>query len=327
MSGEDFSNLKDFPHLPKKPGESTDKVSTPDPSPSKEDLLRSILHLQRQQAEEQRLLREQLRRQAVINESLEAQIAAAAAKPVASDTGGGATRTAEQLLERRRKLAYVREAKANPFPRRPASLTPRVPQMYDLHGNKTCDALAKKSNSSMKYESLVLGPSMSYLYDVVAYGNISLDSAEAGDETLETLHQRLHEMMNSVQGVYSMLSNRWTMLELRAQLEADPSSSQRGGAEALCSKLQFVEDRVYSALDGIVADEVLQQWLDNFDKSRGTAMLNTTSKLAANAETGGGRWKPPDKGGGRHKDDKHEDKKPLGKGGEGGRGAKPAADG
>ncbi|KAK3248781.1 hypothetical protein CYMTET_41758 [Cymbomonas tetramitiformis] len=57
-----------------------------------------------------------------------------------------------------------------------------------------------------------------------------------------------------------MLCNRWTMLELRAQLEADPSSSQRGGAEALRAKLQFVEDRVYSASDGLLADEQ-QQWL------------------------------------------------------------------
>ncbi|KAK3276403.1 hypothetical protein CYMTET_15514 [Cymbomonas tetramitiformis] len=118
--------------------------------------------------------------------------------------------------------------------------------------------------------------------------------------------------MNSVQGVYSMLCNRWTMLELRAQLEADPSSSQRGGAEALRAKLQFVEDRVYSASDRLVADEVLQQWLDDFDKSQGRAMLSTTSKLAANAETGNARWKPRDKSF-KHKDDKHEDT--LGKGG------------
>eukprot|EP00854_Cymbomonas_tetramitiformis_P000288 gene288-biopygen202 len=111
--------------------------------------------------------------QTVINESLEAQIAAATAKLAASDTGGGATKTAEQLLERRRKLAYVPEAKANPFPRRPASLTSRMPQLYDLHGNKTYDVLAKKSNSSMKFESVVLGPSMSYLYDVVTQRKIA----------------------------------------------------------------------------------------------------------------------------------------------------------
>ncbi|KAK3241094.1 hypothetical protein CYMTET_49108 [Cymbomonas tetramitiformis] len=39
------------------------------------------------------------------------------------------------------------------------------------------------------------------------------------------------------------------MRELRAQRELDPSSSHRGGEEALRAKLQFVEDRVYQASD------------------------------------------------------------------------------
>ncbi|KAK3279255.1 hypothetical protein CYMTET_12848 [Cymbomonas tetramitiformis] len=238
-----------------------------------EDLLKAILCLQQRQAEDQQLFREQLLRQAAINGSLEAQIAAATAKSGTADPSS-ATKTAEQLLGRRRKLAYVPEAEVNPFPRRPQTLTSRMPQLYDLHGNKTYGVLAKKSNSSMKYESLVLGPALSYLHDVVTFGNDSLESVEDGGETLESLHQRCHEIVNAVQGVYSMLCNRWTMLELRAQLELDPSSSHRGGAEALRVKLQFVEDRVYQAADGMVADEVLQQWLNDFDKSRGKGMLN-----------------------------------------------------
>ncbi|KAK3274603.1 hypothetical protein CYMTET_17217 [Cymbomonas tetramitiformis] len=106
------------------------------------------------------------------------------------------------------------------------------------------------------------------------------------------------------------------MLELRAQLELDPSSSHRGGAEALRAKLQFVEDRVYQAADGVVADEVLQQWLNDFDKSRRKAMLNTTTKQAANAEAGtSSSWrtrddKRHDKD--KHDKDKHSDKKPSG---------------
>ncbi|KAK3288027.1 hypothetical protein CYMTET_4483 [Cymbomonas tetramitiformis] len=177
------------------------------------------------------------------------------------------------------------------------------------------DALAKKSNSSMKYESLVQGPALSYLHDVIVFVSESLDSAEDGQETLASLHQRFHELMNSVHGVYSLLCNRWTMLELRAQLELDPTSSHRGGAEALRAKLQFVEDRVYQASDGVVADEVLQQWLNDFDKSRVKAMLSTTAKQAANAETHTGRWKHRDD---RHKknDDKRDDKKPTGGKGE-----------
>eukprot|EP00854_Cymbomonas_tetramitiformis_P002409 gene2409-biopygen2328 len=105
------------------------------------------------------------------------------------------------------------------------------------------------------------------------------------------------------------------MLELRAQLEMDPSSSHRGGAEALRAKLQLVEDRVYQAADGVVADAVLQQWLNDFDKQKGRALMNTTAKQAANAEAGSApRWKPRDdvKKTNKKYDNKHNDKKPTG---------------
>eukprot|EP00854_Cymbomonas_tetramitiformis_P008950 gene8949-biopygen9116 len=105
------------------------------------------------------------------------------------------------------------------------------------------------------------------------------------------------------------------MLELRAQLEMDPSTSHRGGAEALRAKLQFVEDRVYQASDGVRADAVLQQWLNDFDKSKGKALLNTTAKQTAGAETGSApRWKPRDdkKYDKKHDKDKQDDRKPSG---------------
>eukprot|EP00854_Cymbomonas_tetramitiformis_P034242 gene34242-biopygen22056 len=117
-----------------------------------------------------------------------------------------------------------------------------------------------------------------------------------------------------------------TMLELRGQLEQEPGSSQRGGSDALRAKLQFVEDRVYQAADGVVADEVLRQWLNDFDKNRVKAMLNFTSKNAANSDARvvkdhrDQRWKE------RKKYDEEKDgKKPTAKGSKG-RGAKPAAD-
>ncbi|KAK3233094.1 hypothetical protein CYMTET_56579 [Cymbomonas tetramitiformis] len=191
-------------------------------------------------------MHDELQRQAQINVELEAKVAA---KPGTSDPDTVA-KTAGQLLERRRKLAYVPATSINPFPPRPATLTSRMPQLYDLHGSKTYDALSKKSNSSMN-----------------------------------EWQKRFHAVTDSVHGVYTLLCNRWTMLELRGQLEQEPGSSQRGGSDALRAKLQFVEDRVYQAPDGVVADEVLQQWLNDFDKNRGKAMLSLTAKNAANAET------------------------------------------
>ncbi|KAK3267798.1 hypothetical protein CYMTET_23668 [Cymbomonas tetramitiformis] len=120
------------------------------------------------------------------------------------------------------------------------------------------------------------------------------------------------------------------MLELRAQLELDPSSSHRRGTEALHAKLQFVEDRVYQATYGMVADEVLQQWLKDLDISHGKAMLNTTAKQAANAETSTSRLKHRDDKNKNDKDkhgNKHNERKPTGGKGKHGWGNKPAAAG
>eukprot|EP00854_Cymbomonas_tetramitiformis_P018128 gene18128-biopygen18705 len=274
--------------------------------------------IQRQQAEEHRLLREQLQRQAEINVALEAKVAA---KSGTSDFEG-VTKTAEQLLERRRKLAYVPKVPVNPFPPWPATLTTRMPQLYDLQGNKTYDALSKKSNSSMTYECLVFALALSYLQDVVGECNATLDASEDGELLYDELQNRFHAVTNSVHGVYAMLCNRWIMLELRGQQEQEqePGSSQRGGADALRAKLHFVEDRVYQAADGVVADEVLQQWLNDFDKNRGKAVMSATSKSAANADTRvlkdhrDQRWKE------RKKYDDEKDKKTTGKGGVAGRG-------
>ncbi|KAK3288026.1 hypothetical protein CYMTET_4482 [Cymbomonas tetramitiformis] len=125
MSGGDL-NQKNFQSLQRKSDPEGTDVPSPDQPLSQDGLLRSILALQQQQAEEQRLLREQLLQRAKINEQLQAQIAATAAKSRAADPGSS-VKTADQMLERRRNLAYVPEAVANPFPCRPATLTTRMP--------------------------------------------------------------------------------------------------------------------------------------------------------------------------------------------------------
>ncbi|KAK3252548.1 hypothetical protein CYMTET_38161 [Cymbomonas tetramitiformis] len=309
-----------LPALPGKDGHPPSPSPTPAVQPTQESLLQQILKIQKQQAEDHRVLREQLHRQVEINAALEAKIAS---KTGSSDSEAVA-KTAEQLLEKRKRLDYVPEAPVNPFPARPATLTTRMPQLYDLHGNKTYDALSKKSNSSMRYECLVLGPALSYLHDVVTECNETLDEAEEDNVPYDTLYKRFHAVTNSVHGVYAMLCNRWTMLELRAQLEQAPGSSQRGGNDALRAKLQFVENKVYQAADGVVADEVLQQWLNDFDKSRGKALLNSAAKNAANAEARLGRDQREHRWWDKKRNDEEKDRKPSGKGGKG-RGAKPSS--
>ncbi|KAK3287308.1 hypothetical protein CYMTET_5176 [Cymbomonas tetramitiformis] len=179
----------------------------------------------------------------------------------------------------------------------------------------------------MKYECLVLAPALSFLHDVVTECNETLDEAEDTNLSYDTLYKRFHAVSNSVHGVHAMLCNWWTMLELRGQLKQEPGSSQRGGADALGAKLQFVEDKVYKAADGVVAEELLQQWLNDFDRSRGKALLNTTAKNAANADAWFGRGQRDQRWRDCMKTEEDKDsKKPNGKGGKG-RGAKPLADG
>eukprot|EP00854_Cymbomonas_tetramitiformis_P034111 gene34111-biopygen13323 len=265
-----------------------------------------FLHSMRGNNDTFELGEQRLHRQVEINTALEAKIAS---KTGSSDSEAVA-KTAEQLLEKRKRLDYVPEAPVNPFPARPATLTTRMPQLYDLHGNKTYDALSKKSNSSMRYECLVLGPALSYLHDVVTECNETLDEAEDDNVPYDTLYKRFHAVTNSVHGVYAMLCNRWTMLELRAQLEQEPGSSHRGGNDALRAKLQFVENKVYQAADGVVADEVLQQWLNDFDKSRGKALLNSAAKNAANADARFGRDQREHRWRDKKKNDEEKDRKP-----------------
>eukprot|EP00854_Cymbomonas_tetramitiformis_P008531 gene8531-biopygen8655 len=174
-----LDTTKDFPPLPGKAAGAQPPSPSPTQAvqPTQESLLQQILEIQKQQAEDHRVLREQLHRQVQINAELEAKITTKAG----SKDSDSATKTAEQLLEKRKKLDHVPEASVNPFPARPATLTTRMPQLYDLHGNKTYDALNKKSNSSMRYECLVLGPALSYLHDVVAECNETLDESEDGN--------------------------------------------------------------------------------------------------------------------------------------------------
>ncbi|KAK3232857.1 hypothetical protein CYMTET_56809 [Cymbomonas tetramitiformis] len=159
-----------------------------------------------------------------------------------------------------------------------------MPQLYDLHG-KLYDALSKKSNSSNKYECLVLAPSLSYLHDVVGECNATLDASEDGKLSYDELQKRFHAVINSVHGVYAMLCNRsW-------------------------------RDRVYQAADGVVADEVLQQWLNDFDKNRGKAVLSASSKSAANADARVVKDHRDQRSKEKY-DDEKDSKKPSGKGGE-----------
>ncbi|KAK3247799.1 hypothetical protein CYMTET_42714 [Cymbomonas tetramitiformis] len=81
-------------------------------------------------------------------------------------------------LKALRKLSYMPHVARNPSPPSPSTLESDMLQMYDLYNAKTRDALSKPTGLSMRYEQLVVVPSLSYLHDIVAYTKSTLDWIE-----------------------------------------------------------------------------------------------------------------------------------------------------
>ncbi|KAK3259929.1 hypothetical protein CYMTET_31091 [Cymbomonas tetramitiformis] len=184
-----------------------------------------------------------------------------AAKAVSQ--AGGSAQSGDAELEALKKLLY----------------------MYDLYNDKTHDALSKRTKSSMRYKYLVLAPALSYMHDAIAFSETTMDWCQDDKDppTVEDLSERVFAAHNTFKGVCSLLSNRYTMLQLRASMESDATS--HGGAEALRAKLAFIEEKVYAGSDGLVSDSVLTKWLKEFDTTKAKAVMNTHAKASAKVST------------------------------------------
>ncbi|KAK3268802.1 hypothetical protein CYMTET_22709 [Cymbomonas tetramitiformis] len=119
-----------------------------------------------------------------------------------------------------------------------------MPKNFDLYGGNTHTTLCKKANSTMKFEQMVLGLALAYFHDAIVI-------------------LRGH---NTKRGVYGMLCNRYAMIGYRALLEGD--NQAHGGADAVRAKLAFMQQKIYSSTEGMVADSVLTKWLAEFDSSK-----------------------------------------------------------
>ncbi|KAK3233721.1 hypothetical protein CYMTET_56004 [Cymbomonas tetramitiformis] len=113
------------------------------------------------------------------------EVAEEAAAKAASQAGGSA-QSGDAELEALKKLPYVPHVEGNPFPARPATLETDMPQMYDLYNDKTYDALSKRTNSSMRYEQLVLALALSYMHDAIAFSELAFieEKVYAGSDGL-----------------------------------------------------------------------------------------------------------------------------------------------
>ncbi|KAK3235405.1 hypothetical protein CYMTET_54386 [Cymbomonas tetramitiformis] len=166
-------------------------------------------------------------------------------------------------------------------------MTDGMPKLFDIYGDKTHTALSKKSNSSMKFEQMVLALALAYFHDAIVFEETTLDLLQdlpASEHTpfLNDLWDQMLRAHNTKKGVYGMLCNHCTMISYRALLDGD--SEAHGGPEAVRASLLFMEQKAYVGTEGMVADSVLTKWMAEFDSSKQKAVMTTTTKQAAGAQ-------------------------------------------
>eukprot|EP00854_Cymbomonas_tetramitiformis_P034030 gene34030-biopygen4820 len=216
--------------------------------------------------------------------TLRAEVAAGKVADPSSSSARAATKKkgVEAELERRKRLTYVPQDLDNPFPSRPKNLDSKMPQLFAIYGDKSYDSLSKKSASLMKYEYV-------NNHDFLKYASQTVEGFE--DFEPDDMYDRLVRLENSIHGVYTLLCNRFTVLQLRASLDGEGAS--KSDADSLRAKLKFVEDCVYQGTEGLVTHSLLKEYLDEFDKGKNKAVMYANMKHAALVETGNTR------GGGR----------------------------
>ncbi|KAK3277861.1 hypothetical protein CYMTET_14157, partial [Cymbomonas tetramitiformis] len=137
-------------------------------------------------------------------------------------------------------------------------------RMYNLYKDKTYGALFKRKNSYKQVD-------------------------EKGLPAYKELSKRVFAVHNTFTGVSALLSNCYTMIQLQASIETD--STTHSGAEALQAKLAFIEQKVYTGTDGLVADSVLTKGLNDFDNMKVKAVTNTHAKASTFRDRQGGQGK------------------------------------
>ncbi|KAK3246030.1 hypothetical protein CYMTET_44424 [Cymbomonas tetramitiformis] len=111
----------------------------------------------------------------LLTEQISALRADAEKARLAKEETAPVTSTGDAELEKLKRLPYCPYAAGSPFPPRPDTLLDAMPKLFDLYGDKTHAALCKKSNSSMKYEQMVLGPALAYFHDAIVFEETPVD--------------------------------------------------------------------------------------------------------------------------------------------------------
>eukprot|EP00854_Cymbomonas_tetramitiformis_P004399 gene4399-biopygen4339 len=188
-----------------------------------------------------------------------------------------------------------------------------MPQMFPPYGDNTYDALQKKTASSMKYEYCMLAPALSFLHDAITHVKESVDGLRGEYFSAEDLLERQERLENTLNGVYSLLCNRYTVLQLRARIDVEGAATSK--TDSLRAK--FVEDCVYQRTEALVIDDLLKEYIDEFDRGKIKARMYASMKPAACSETGYEGGRGGDRGPGRYEDAKGEKGGASGKGNKG----------
>ncbi|KAK3283385.1 hypothetical protein CYMTET_8913, partial [Cymbomonas tetramitiformis] len=185
--------------------------------------------------------------------------------------------------------------------------------MFPPYGDNTYDALQKKTASSMKYEYCMLAPALSFLHDAITHVKESVDGLRGEYFSAEDLLERQERLENTLNGVYSLLCNRYTVLQLRARIDVEGAATSK--TDSLRAK--FVEDCVYQRTEALVIDDLLKEYIDEFDRGKIKARMYASMKPAACSETGYEGGRGGDRGPGRYEDAKGEKGGASGKGNKG----------
>ncbi|KAK3269695.1 hypothetical protein CYMTET_21863 [Cymbomonas tetramitiformis] len=84
----------------------------------------------------------------------------------------------------------------------------------------------------MHYEEVVLALALSYMHDAIAYSEGTMDRIMDTKNlpSMEEVGKRVFTAHNTFKGVFALLSNRYTMIQLRASMESD--AAIHSGADA-----------------------------------------------------------------------------------------------
>lgn len=169
------------------------------------------------------------------------------------------------------------------------------PQRYNMYRDATFDRLKSKPNGTLFEAYTTLEPSLRYLWNAKTYLTDLTSEVESGTVTADEFVLHADRLVNTMDGVYSLVNRYVGLIHLRAQFGDNPTAREKAKLEHLKDKLAD-EDFLPASLDERIR-EISSEFDDAFYAAKKTAL----AKKAANAGGGGGGDNPNPGGGAESK--------------------------